>query len=104
MVTDNTPSASPGHAVLRAIDHAVSRAVARYRRARHRAAMLRAIDAAASTSDIWGRANRSDGLRAIRALERLNGRPFDPRDRVLVNIVRGQGPRLRRVRLDSLGR
>lgn len=70
----------------------------RLHRRQRRAAMLRAIRVAAEPSEIWGRANLTDGLRAIRALERLNGRPFDPTDRYLVNIVRGGGPKQRHLR------
>lgn len=74
---------------------------ARAGRVRYRAAMLRAIDAAREPSEIWGGASRTDGLRAIRALERLSGRPFDPFSPVLLSIVRGSGPKQRRVRHDG---
>jgi hypothetical protein len=71
---------------------------ASFDRARYRRAMMRAILIAAEPDEIWGRASRTDGLRAIRALERLNGRPFDPHSTCLVSIVRGRGPRERRLR------
>ena len=67
-----------------------------------RAAMMRAIEAACEPSEIWGRANRTDGLRAIRALERLNQRPFNPHSRVLVQVVRGTGAKHRRIRLERI--
>lgn len=67
-------------------------------RARYRRAMMRAILIAAEPDEIWGGASRADGLRAIRALERLNGRPFDPHSACLVSIVRGRGPRERKRR------
>lgn len=72
----------------------------RARRARiaYRAAMLRAIDAACERSEIWGYASRTDGLRAIRALERLNGRRFDPLNPVLVSVVRGQAAKQHQMR------
>ena len=70
-------------------------------RRRYRAAMLRAVEAAREPSEIWGHASRADGLRAIRALEQLNGRPFDPFSDVLVAVVRGSGPKQRRTRQAS---
>lgn len=103
MATAILKNALPG-LVARTTERLIDRAVTTYHRRRYRAAMLRAIDAAAEASEIWGPANRADGLRAIRALERLSGRPFDPADRVLVCVVRGQGPRHRRIRLDALAR
>lgn len=68
----------------------------RLARRSYRRAMLRAIDAAAEPSEIWGACNRSDGLRAIRAFERLNGKPFNPHDQTCCAIVRGTGPKHRR--------
>lgn len=72
---------------------------ARVERARQRRAMMRAIRVAAEPSEIWGRANLTDGLRAIRAVERLSRRPFDPTDRCLIEVVRGGGPKQRHLRL-----
>ncbi len=69
---------------------------ARLARRAYRRAMVRAIAIACEPSEIWGGCNRSDGLRAIRAFERLNGRPFDPHSPVCVAIVRGTGPKHRR--------
>ncbi len=71
---------------------------ASFDRARYRRAMMRAILIASESNEIWGGASRADGLRAIRALERLNGRPFDPHSECLVEVVRGRGPRERRLR------
>jgi hypothetical protein len=76
---------------------------ARLARGAYRRAMLRAIDAAAEPSDIWGACNRSDGLRAIRAFERLNGRPFNPHDRTCCEIVRATGPKHRRALFGRVG-
>ena len=92
MATSNASPGDQGHTVLHQIK-------ARIARARWRAAMMRAIDAACEPSEIWGYANRTDGLRAIKALERLTAKPFDPFDPVLVHVVRGTGPRYRRLRL-----
>lgn len=72
---------------------------AAFDRARYRRAFMRAIEAACERDEIWGHASRTDGLRAIRALERLNGRPFDPHSTVLVAVVRGRGARQRHLRL-----
>lgn len=74
---------------------------ANFERARYRRAMMRAILIAAERSEIWGHASRTDGLRAIRSLERLNGRPFDPHSECLVSVVRGRGARERRRRQDQ---
>jgi len=54
--------------------------------------MMRAITRACEPSgtNMWLNSKRSDGLRAIRALEKRSGRPFDPFDKVLINIVTGQ--------------
>lgn len=71
----------------------------RLHRRHRRAAMMRAIRIAAEPSEIWGYANLTDGLRAIRALERLRGRPFDPTDPCLVGVVRAGGPKQRHLRL-----
>lgn len=68
----------------------------RLARRSYRRAMLRAIAAASEPSEIWGACSRADGLRAIRAFERLNGRPFDPYSPVCCAIVRGTGPKHRR--------
>lgn len=78
-------------------------ALLKKRVARHlrRAAMVRAIQAAAEPSEIWGAASMTDGLRAIRALEALNGHPFNPLDPVLVNVVRGQGPKQHHIRASA---
>lgn len=70
-----------------------------WERRRRRRAMIRAIRIAAEPSEIWGTASRTDGLRAIRAMERLNGRPFDPHSTVMISCVRARGPRERHLRL-----
>lgn len=80
------------------IGRQVERVRSVWNRRRYRAAMLRAIEAAREPSDIWGEASRTDGLRAIRALEQLSRRPFDPFSPVLVAVVRGSGPKQRRTR------
>ena len=72
---------------------------ARRDRARYRRAFMLAIEAACERDEIWGYASRADGLRAIRAFEQLNGRPFDPHSRVLVSVVRGRGAKQRHLRL-----
>lgn len=78
----------------------------RIRRARARwtRAMMRAIGIACEPSEIWGPSRRVDGLRAIRALERLSGRPFDPFDRVRLSVLRGQGAKAARVRHERVAR
>lgn len=75
---------------------------ARLDRARHRRAMLRAIEVAAERHEIWGFASKADGLRAIRAVERLNGRQFDPHATCLIEAVRGRGARERHRRLERV--
>lgn len=70
----------------------------RLARRSYRRAMLAAIGEASEPSEIWGACNRADGLRAIRAFERLNGRPFNPFDKACRSVVRGTGPRQRRAR------
>lgn len=75
---------------------------ARWARGQDRKALMRAIDIACERCEIWGQARRADGLRAIRELERLSGRPFDPRDRVHLHIIRGRGPKVGRVWRDQL--
>ncbi len=68
-------------------------------RARYRRAMMRAIRVAAERCEIWGYASRTDGLRAIRQLEQLSGRAFDPFDPCHISIVRARGPKQRRLRI-----
>lgn len=74
----------------------IERLRASMERRAYRRAMLRAIADATEPSEIWGPCSRTDGLRAIRAFERLNGHPFDPYNPVCRAVVRGTGPKHRR--------
>lgn len=74
----------------------IERVRANLARRAYRRAMLAAINEACEPSEIWGGCNRTDGLRAIRAFERMNGRPFDPHHPVCRGAIRGTGPKHRR--------
>ena len=81
----------------------------RFRRAaslsRHRAAMMKAVRSAASGGVLFKDSSLSNGLRAIRTFEQVNGIPFDPFNRYHCSLVAGGGSHeelFRKLRLRGL--